>query len=208
MAPAVAERPGRMSLQEFLAFYEARPEDERWELYDGLPVQMMTPPFLLHHSIASNLDGLLNTALAPHDSSRRALPRPGLETPEAGTYRPEPDLAVIDVEFPPNRRYIDRAYLLAEIVSSTDRERVPGTRRTTIEAKREIYRQHPPCEAVLTIEQDRMEILVETRTGAGWSAQRLTSPTDELVLPTFGLRCQVEEVYANTPLMRARRTGS
>ena len=37
MALAVAERPRRMSPHEFRAFYDKRPEDERWELYDGIP---------------------------------------------------------------------------------------------------------------------------------------------------------------------------
>ena len=204
MALAVAGQLGRMSLQEFLDFYDTRPEYERWELYDGVPVQMMTPPFPAHQRIGYNLTRLLDDALAIHDSSRLALFCPGLQLPEAGTYRPEPDVAVIDVELPSDRRYIDRAYLLAEIVSSTDRERVPGTRVTKIEAKRDVYRRHPPCEAVLTIEQDRMEILLDLRTGAGWTSQQLKSPADELVLPSFGLRCQVKDLYANTPLKRAR----
>lgn len=199
MALAFAERPGRMSLGEFLDFYESRPEYERWELYDGVPVQMMTPPFLAHQRIGSNLTRLLDDALAVHDPSRLALYCPGLQIAEARTYRPEPDVAVIDAEFPLDQRYIDRAYLLAEIVSSTDRERVPGLLRSRIDLKREIYRQHAPCEAVLTIEQDRVEVLVETRMRDGWASRTLTDPAEDLALPAFGLRCRVEDLYRDTP---------
>lgn len=200
MPAAIAERLRRMSSAEFWSFYEARPEEERWELYDGVPVMMMTPVFPVHNRIGSNLERLLNDVLAEHDPSRIAYQRLGVELPDVGDYRPEPDVSVIDYEIPPNNRYPTRAYLLAEIVSSTDRERVPRSRETRIEAKRRIYRQHAACEAVLTIEQDRIEVLVETRTATGWTARTSKDPDDELALPTFGLRCRVGDLYRNTPL--------
>ncbi len=200
MPAAIAERLRRMSSAEFWSFYEARPDEERWELYDGVPVMMMTPVFPIHNRIGGNLERLLNDALADHEPTRVASQRSGLALPEAGSYRPEPDLVVTDLDLPPDQRYLDRAYLLAEIVSSTDRERVPGTRETRIEAKRRIYRQHAACEAVLTIEQDRIEVLVETRTATGWTARTSKDPDDELALPTFGLRCRVGDLYRNTPL--------
>lgn len=205
MPAALAARLRRMSPGEFWSFYETRPEEERWELYDGVPVMMMTPVFPVHNRIGSNLERLLNDALAEHDPSRIAYQRLGVELPDVGDYRPEPDVSVIDYELPPNDRYPTRAYLLAEIVSSTDRERVPGTRETRIAAKRRIYRQHAACDAVLTIEQDRIEVLVETRTPDGWTARTLTKAEDELALPTFGLRCQVGDLYRNTPLGSRRR---
>lgn len=198
MATALAERLRRMSLEEFWSFYEARPDEERWELYDGSPL-MMTPVFPVHNRIGSNLEHLLNDGLAGFDPTRIAYQRLGIELPEAGEYRPEPDVVVVDYDLPAGR-YPSQAYLLAEIVSSTDRERVPWTGRTKVEAKREIYRQHAPCEAVLTIEQDRVEVLVETRIPDGWTSQTLTDPEDDLALPTFGLRCRVGDLYANTPL--------
>lgn len=200
MYTAVAERLSRMSPEEFRRFYDGRPEEERWELFDGFPLMMMTPPFLVHNRIGDELARLLNDALTTHDPTRIAQQRPGIELPESGNYRPEPDLAVIDYELPPDGRYATRAYLLAEIPSFTDRERVPRSRESRIEAKRRIYRQHPPCEAVLTIEQDRIEVLVETRTQEGWTSRTLRDADDELVLPTFGLRCRVGDLYRNTPL--------
>jgi hypothetical protein len=38
------------------------------------------------------------------------------------------------------------------------------------------------------------------RTEAGWNEQRLTVLDDILVLPDFGLRCKVFEVYRGTAL--------
>ncbi|TGD96492.1 Uma2 family endonuclease, partial [Methylobacterium nonmethylotrophicum] len=119
----------RLSPAAFRLFQEGRPDEERWELIDGMPV-MMTPPLIDHNRIASNLERLLNDALERHDPDREAVQRPGLElglSPAvlaglgfAGAYRPEPDVAVIDYDPVPGRRFVDRAYLLAEVVSGTD----------------------------------------------------------------------------------------
>ena len=96
-----------MSGAEFRSFQEKRPDHERWELIGGLPV-MMTPPFMEHNRIASNLENLLNAALREHDATRMAVQRPGIECewPDAvvtqlgkrGDYRPEPDVAVVSYD--------------------------------------------------------------------------------------------------------------
>ena len=201
MSLAIAERLGRMSPQEFRAFQDGRPDEERWELYDGVPV-MMSPALLTHNRIASNLERLLNDALASHDPSRLAQQRPGLELAGSGDYRPEPDLAVMDSDYQPDQRYLTRAYLLAEIASTTDRDSVPGRREAKLDAKRRIYRAHDACEAILSVEQDRMEALVELRTDRGWMERRLSGPDAELALPSFGLRCRLGDLYEHTPIGR------
>ena len=126
-----------MSSGAFRAFQESRADEERWELVDGVPV-MIAPPKIGHQKIAGNLDRLLNAALAMHDPSRMAVQRPGLElgfdsTVLVGVGRgsqfvPEPDVAVIEDEPDPDpdQRTVKAAYLLAEIVSSTDE--TPRTR--------------------------------------------------------------------------------
>jgi Uma2 family endonuclease len=122
-----------MSASEFRSFQAGRPDNERWELIDGVPV-MMTPPSIDHNRMASNLERLLNDALEKHEPSREAAQRPGLELGLSAEtlssldlnsdYGPEPDVAVIDYEPQPNRRFVGRAYLLAEVVSSTDDSRL------------------------------------------------------------------------------------
>jgi hypothetical protein len=114
-------------------------------------------------------------------------------------YRPEPDVAVIDADYDREQRYIDRAYLLAEVISATDDVKVPGSNDNWIDVKRDLYLAHEPCEAVVIVEQDRMEVHLDARTDKGWHYQRL-GPDDELVLPTFGLRCLVSDLYRGTPL--------
>jgi Uma2 family endonuclease len=186
-----------MSGEGFRAFQHGRPDHEQWELIAGIPM-MMTPPTIAHNRIAGNLERLLNDALAAHDLSRLATRRPGIEL-GSGDYKPEPDVGVIDADYEAGQRFVERAYLLAEIVSATDDVQVPGTDRNWIDVKREIYLGHAACEAVLIIEQDRMEVGVDLKSGNGWQSLNL-GPGDDLSLPAFGLRCCVTDLYEGTPL--------
>lgn len=194
-------RAGRMSGADFRTFQDRRPDHERWELVAGVPM-MMTPPTLVHNRIAGNLERLLNDALAGHAPKRVALQRPGIEL-GSGEFRPEPDVAIIDAAFEPGQRFVACAYLLAEIVSSSDDVRVPETGAKWIDVKRSIYLAHPSCETVLLIEQDKMEVRVDMRTDTGLTAQALSS-ADELHLPGLGLRCAVARIYDGTPLQPRR----
>jgi Uma2 family endonuclease len=200
---------GRMSAREFRVFQAGRPDHERWELIGGVAI-MMTPPTIAHNRIAGNLERLLNGGLAAHDPTRFANQRPGVELGRIGEdFRPEPDVAVIDAAYEPDQRFVERAYLLAEVVSRTDREPVPGTDELWIDVKRRLYLAHPPCEAVLVIEQDWIEVRIDLRTAQGWVSSNLTNLGDEVVLSGFGLRCRVAELYDGTPLhprVASRRT--
>lgn len=197
-------RAGRMSGERFRLFQESRPDHERWELVAGVPM-MMTPPTIAHNRIAGNLERLLNDALTAQDLGRIAMQRPGIEL-GSGEFRPEPDVAIIDADYEPDQRFVDRAYLLAEIVSATDGTRVPDTETKWIDVKRTIYLAHAACEAVLIIEQDRMEVRLDVKSPSGWNSQTLGAAND-LKLPAFGLQCAVLDLYEGTPLQprRARK---
>lgn len=188
---------GQMSGESFRSFQRGRPDHERWELIAGVAM-MMTPPTIAHNRIAGNLERLLNDGLAVHDRSRLATQRPGLEL-GSGDFKPEPDVGVIDADYELGQRFVSRAYLLAEVVSATDEVQVPGTDRLWIEVKRDIYRAHPFCEAVLIIEQDRIEVSVDVKTAEGWISRTLGA-RDEISLPAFGLRAPVTALYEGTPL--------
>ncbi|MEH3148322.1 MAG: Uma2 family endonuclease [Methylobacterium frigidaeris] len=197
----------------FRAFQDARPDEERWELIDGAPV-MMTPPLIDHNRIASNLERLLNDALEGYDPGREAVQRPGVELgldaralAELGfgaAYRPEPDVAVIDYDPAPGRRFIGRSYLLAEVVSGTDDEPVLAGGLPWIDAKTRLYRAHAACETVLVVEQRRIEVAAWLRGPEGWTRRTLRDPEADLTLPAFGLSCPVGALYAGTHL-RPRR---
>jgi Uma2 family endonuclease len=191
MPRAAQRKPSPLSIEAFRAWSETRPDEERWELIDGVPM-MMTPPTQAHQRIASNLERLLNDALA-HTPERAAYQRVGLNLgPVVENYDPEPDVVIIDVAESLDKRYAERFYFIAEVVSSSDRPKIEG--------KREIYKRHETCNCILTIQQDRHEVRVDLRSGSAWTTQVLTRPTDELVLVEFGLRCTLADLYRGTPL--------
>src|SRR5215468_5369618 len=93
----IRDRP-RLSVALFRGFLEGRPEEERWELIDGLPV-MMAPPTKVHKRIASNLERLLNDALEAQGSSWAAYQGIGVNLgSRIQYYDPEPEVAVVDAE--------------------------------------------------------------------------------------------------------------
>jgi len=192
----------QMSVELFRSFLEGRPDEERWELIDGVAM-MMAPPTFVHQQIATNLQFLLIGALEAHAPALAVYQRGGINLgPPVEHYDPEPDVLIVDAEVTqePERRYADRFYLAAEVVSSSDLRHVDG--------KREVYKLHQACNCILTVQQDRVEVRVDLRKGAGWSEQTMTKLDDVLALPDFGLRCKVVDVYRGTPLApRRRRPG-
>ena len=189
MPGAVAEP---MSIAEFRAWVESRPDEEHWELIAGVPT-MMAPATRDHQRIASNLERLLNDALEASGAPYEAYQRSGLNLASvAPDYDPEPDVVVIGADEPGDERYADRFYLAAEVVSKSDQK--------TVEAKRRVYQRHPDCRCVLVIQQTRFEISVSLLSDAGWTERRLSSADDSLVLPDFGLTCALADVYRGTSL--------
>lgn len=191
---------GIMSADEFMAFYDTRPDEERWELIAGVPI-MMTAATMAHQVIGDNFSRLLNDAMEIIGRRAIALQRSGVEV-TTDDYRPEPDLIVVDDDFAEGQRYSDRVYLMAETISKSDRFLVPGRPARWIDVKRDIYRAHPACEAIVFVEQNHFDVLIDLRSASGWTTQHLTDPFDVIELPPFGLRCAVRDLYKRTPLYR------
>ena len=194
MASAPLAKSPRMSVGLFRAFYATRPDEERWELIDGIAV-MMTPPTLAHQVIAGNLQRLLSDALEEHHPTLLAVQRAGLNlAPAIENYDPEPDVVVIDgaLAEQSGERYAGRFHLVAEIVSASD--------RVDVEGKREIYKLHDACRCILTVQQDRFEVRIDLRATTDWQAQVLKQPDDILELADFGLSCHVSDLYRGTSL--------
>jgi Uma2 family endonuclease len=190
MVGALRQNTPILSVASFRMWLASRPDEEHWELIEGVPT-MMTPPNRRHQRIASNLESLLNAALERHSPGFAAYHDIGVNVVSTVPYDPEPDVAVIRDDENPDPRYADRFYLVAEVLSESD--------KGVIESKRDIYRAHPSCNWILLVRQDRSEIIVDRRTADGWHSMVLQAG-DELTVPEFGLTCLVREVYRDTPL--------
>lgn len=184
-----------MSVEIFRRFYAGRPDEERWELINGVAIKLARST-LPHQRIASNLQFALMDALGDCEPVLTALQRIAVNIGSSVKYDdPSPDVVVIDdiVSAGLDERYADRFYLVAEIVSPSD--------CVDVERKREIYKLHEFCTCILTVQQERFEVRVDLRTDTVWSEQLLNKPDDILVLPDFGLRCKVSDLYRGTRLV-------
>jgi Uma2 family endonuclease len=190
MVGALRQNTPILSVASFRMWLESRPDEEHWELIEGVPT-MMTPPNRRHQRLASNLESLLNAALKRHNPAFAAYHDIGVNVVSTVPYDPEPDVAVIREDENPDPRYADRFYLVAEVLSESD--------KGVIESKRDIYRAHSSCNWILLVRQDRSEIIMDRRTADGWHSQVLHA-ADELAVPEFGLTCSVRDIYRDTPL--------
>ena len=71
---------GTMDVDEFMAFLETRPDEEHWELIEGVAV-MMAPASYAHQRTVRNLCELLNSAFARNRLDLFAYPRAGVRSP-------------------------------------------------------------------------------------------------------------------------------
>ena len=85
-------KTGPMTVEEFYAFTDARPDGEKWELLEGVPV-LNASPSRLHQRIIKNLTFVLATIERESEVSWEVLPGLGVRVSE--TNRPEPDVLIL-----------------------------------------------------------------------------------------------------------------
>jgi Uma2 family endonuclease len=190
--PFPVRADGKFTVEEYLAFIESRPEEERWQLIDGIAM-MMPPPTRRHQRIASNLARLLNAHLEKVRPDLYAYQEVGLMVPNVSSFRPEADVAVLDSSGDgDDTLYTDRFYLVAEILSD-------GNTDKDIAAKSRRYLQHPSNLYFVLFEQKQVRVEVRAR-AAGWEPVVLQGLDAVLELPEWGFRATLADLYRGTSL--------
>ena len=186
-APALA---GTMDVDAFMAFAKTRPDHERWELIDGVPM-MMAPPSPAHQRIAQNFAVLLNTAFAEHGRDLFAYHGTGTRTAGARDFFVLPDVVVMP-GVSGYDLYAENYQLAAEVLS-------PSNTRREMASKLRRYRQ--ASDNLYAVFVDSRETLVEIHARRnGWEPAIFTQPGDQLDLPEFRVACRVVDLYRGTPL--------
>jgi Uma2 family endonuclease len=147
----------------------------------------------VHQLIASNLAFELNAHFRAQRPELCALQEVSLIVPKAELFRPEADVAVVDL-IGGYESYIDKFYCVAEILSDSNTDK-------DIAVKRQRYLQHLDNLYFLLIEQkrDRVEICARA---AGWQPTVLEGLDARLELPAFGFGIALGALYRGTPLAR------
>jgi len=186
-------RTPQLTIKQFHAFRDERPKEEKWELIDGVPM-MMPPPTLVHQRIARNLEALLNAHLESAKPEWHADREVGVLLEGDEKYNPEPDVIVIDAKIRLGQVYAERFYVVAEVLSDSDRKSV-------LDAKLAYYQAHEHNRCVLLVRQDRVGAdQHDRREGATWRRRTLRSPHTPLAIPDIGTIGRLGDLYKFTPL--------
>jgi Uma2 family endonuclease len=186
-------RRPQLTMEQFHALRDERPKEEKWELIDGVPM-MMPPPTVMHVRIARNLETLLNARLAAMKPEWQADREVGLWLAGDEKYNPEPDVTVIDTDFVVGQIYVQRFYLVAEVLSESDKKPV-------LEAKLRYYQDHEHNRCVLLVRQDRVSGVQYDRQARGdWRRRQLAKPGAVLTFPDIGAVGRLGDLYRSTPL--------
>jgi Uma2 family endonuclease len=183
-----------MDLDEFMAFLEMRPKEERWHLIEGTAV-MMAPPSLAHQRIALNLCEDLNRAFAAQGRDLYAYHEIAIRLPGVVNFQPEPDVVVA----PGTSGYelfAEDFRLVAEVLS-------PSNTRAEIDLKLRRYREAPHNLYVLVIEPREIYVELHAKDRA-WQPDILRHTTELIELPELAFSCSVADIYRGTPLNPTR----
>jgi Uma2 family endonuclease len=176
-----------MTDDEFLLWCLDR--EERWELVDGFPVEMMTRASRRHDRIIVNVISLLHqqlrgtgctpaTADIAVKTRRRTVRRPDITV----TCDP-PSLNAYDAE---------KARMVIEVLS-------PSTRGAAWHRKIKEYEGREGLEYILLIESESVGATLFRRSGpAGWDTEAYEGLDAVIDLPAIGCRIPMSDIYDGT----------
>jgi Uma2 family endonuclease len=180
-----------MTVDEFYAFTDTRPDSEKWELIEGEPV-LNASPSRLHQRIAGNVFFALTVRQreigAPWEAS---LPL-GVRVSEKD--RPEPDVLVFPSEHrrPDGQRDRNDVLVVFEVLS-------PSTEDRDLGWKRKAYASLPSLTHYIVISQDAVDVIVFARENA-FERCRFQSLRDANDLRSLGISLPLAEIYRDTGL--------
>lgn len=183
---------GPMTVGEFYAFTDGRPDQEKWELIDGEAV-LNASPSRLHQRILKNLLVALTSQERDQKAGWEIIP--GIGALVSATSRPEPDAMILpndDLRQAGSDRDTNRASVLFEIIS-------PSTASCDLKWKRSAYARLDALMHYVVIAQDTTEVIVFSRAD-GFSERRCRSVTDVIHLDPPGVSLALADIYRNTEI--------
>jgi Uma2 family endonuclease len=187
-------KSGPMTVEEFYAFTDTRPDEEKWELIDGEPI-LNAAPSRLHQRIVKNL--LVTLGAFDRQTGVAWETLPGLGVRVSDTNRPEPDVLIMPKDgdsLDPLGRDRSDVIVAFEVLS-------PSTRERDLRWKRSAYTSLPSLTHYVVIAQDAVEVVVFAR-DAGFAERRLRSLRDLVELPALGVSLPLSEIYRDTGLIQ------
>ncbi len=180
----------QMTIEEFLAFTDTRPEEERWELIEGVAV--MNPAPIEHHQVVVTN---IVTHLMVHKQRTGApwLPMLGVGTrvPVSPRSLPQPD-AFVKEGAATDSPVTQDALVLFEVLSRSNTKVDQAWRRR-------VYASVSNCQHYVTVSLKAVEVVAYDRE-SNWRQRSLVRLEDALELRALGLAIPIADIYRWTPL--------
>jgi Uma2 family endonuclease len=181
---------GPMTIEDFYAFTDTRPDEEKWELIDGEPVLNAAPAYV-HQQIVGNLLYVLGALRRAKSRTWMAIPGIGIRL--SNTKRPEPDVLIRPRSAPttePIGRDCDDVIVAFEVLS-------PSTRDRDLRWKRSAYAELPSLTHYVVIAQDAVVVFSRA---AGFADRRLRELNESAEFPELDISLSLADIYRDTGL--------
>ena len=180
----------QLTIEEFLAFTDTRPDEERWELIEGAAI--MNPSPVEHHQmVVANIVAYLIAHKRQTGASWYPMLGIGTRVPISPRSLPQPDVFVKETATT-GSPVTDDALVLFEVLSRSNTKADQAWRR-------KVYASVPNCRHYVTVSLKTVEVDAYDRDSA-WKRRTLASLADTLALPALGLSLPVADIYRWTPL--------
>ena len=183
---------GPMTVDEFYAFTDTRPDEEKWELIGGEPI-LNAAPSPMHQWIVRNV--ILALGLQERELNAPWVVLPGLGIRVSDTDRPEPDVVVTPADqrlLDPRERDTNNVIVAFEVLS-------PSTKGRDLPWKRTAYTGLPSLTHYVAIAQDAVDVVVFAR-DKNFLEQRIRSLKEGIEMRSLGIFLPVAEIYRDTGL--------
>ncbi len=180
----------QLTIEEFLAFTDTRPDGERWELIEGVAV-FNPSPVDYHQMVVANIVGFLIAHKRQTAAGWYPMPGVGTRVPVSPRSLPQPDVFVKE-DAMTGSPVTDDALVLFEVLSKSNTKADQAWRR-------KVYASVPNCRHYVTVSLKAVAVDAYDR-DTGWKKRSLTDLADALDLPALGLTLPLSDIYRWTPL--------
>ena len=188
--PAKLAEIDQMTIGEFLAFTDSRPDGEKWELIEGVPT-MSPSPTDWHQRVVLNIAAALDAAKILTGASWMPLLGIGTRVPISPNSLPQPDIFVKEEEMT-GTHVTNDALVIFEILSKSN---------TKIDRawRKRVYASVPNCQHYVTISTKAAEVIRHDRAD-GWQGETIAGLEAELALPAIGVTIPLRNIFRWTSI--------
>jgi Uma2 family endonuclease len=180
----------QMTIEEFLAFTDTRPEEECWELIEGVPI-LNPSPIDYYQMVVSNIVAYLIAQKRQSGATWYPILGVGTRVPVSPRSLPQPDAFVKESALT-GLPTTDDALALFEVLSLSDTRADQAWRRR-------VYASVPNCQHYGTVSLEAVEVVAFDRS-SNWQARALMQLDQALELPALGVAIPLADMYRWTPL--------